>query len=426
MAQSKTPDAPSAAAPATRPAGIGAYAATLPADIGRPVGEHRRELYVSCDPAPALLQQFDHARPEFIAVHDLGTNSSRKLLTAVADATGQPIRQLAIRRQSYGTTLATLHYIEFAAAQGEGLRLYSTDADTDDESRRGLARVLLAYSRLGVLMLGELSGHALGAAMKPLREDIITGPWLNRDLLLVPVVHSAALAAHGGDLGRGTGVTVRTTPVAARPSDAWNFIGGAWSRLRGLGSGSPGVPVTAPAPAPARATPRPAALPRAPAPATPAPPGAPAPPIARLSLRPMPAAPHSATPQPDSATSELLARYVAQLMRLNGMLCACVFESNSGFSLAHAGGGPEADTLGSVGSGLLASVTRAALRLQDGAALPDAAITLDARHVVLRAVPQHPGLVLFALLDRQQANLTLARLQIQRMDELFGDPATQT
>lgn len=426
MAQSKTPDAPPAAAPATHPAGMGAYAATQPADIGRQAGEHLRELYVSCDAAPALLQQFDHGRPEFIAVHDVGTSSSRKLLAAVADATGQPIRKLAIRRQSYGTTLATLHYIEFTAAQGEALRLYSTDADTDEESRRGLARVLLAYSRLGVLMLGDLSGHALGAAMKPLREDIITGPWLNRDLLLVPVVHSAALAAHGGDLGRGTGVTVRTTPVAARPSDAWNFIGGAWSRLRGLAGGTPGMAVPAP-PAAARTVARPAPV-RAPSPspAAAAAPGQPPPPIARLSLRPMPAAPQSTAPEPDSATSELLARYVSQLMRLNGMLGACVFESNSGYSLAHAGSGPEADTLGSVGSGLLASVTRAALRLQDGAALPDAAITLDTRHVVLRAVPQHPGLVLLALLDRQHANLTLARLQIQRMDELFGDPPTQT
>ena len=421
MAQSKTPDAKSAAEPATRPAGIGAYAATQPADIGRPAGEHLRELYVSCDPAPALLQQFDHARPDFIAVHDLGTSSSRKLLTAIADATGQPIRKLAIRRQSYGTTLATLHYIEFGATQGDALRLYSTDADTDDESRRGLARVLLAYSRLGVLMLGDLSGHALGAAMKPLRDDIITGPWLNRDLLLVPVVHSAALAAHGGDLGRGTGVTVRTTPVAARPSDAWNFIGGAWSRLRGQAGGVPGAQVPAPPPTPARTPPRPP-LARA---SSPAAPGTPAPPIARLSLRPMPAAPQSSAPEPDSATRELLSRYTAQLMHLNGMLGACVFEANSGYSLAHAGGGPEADTLGSVGSGLLASLTRAALRLQDGAAAPDAAITLDTRHVVLRAVPQHPGLVLLALLDRQHANLTLARLQIQRMDELFGDSPTR-
>ena len=83
--------------------------------------------------------------------------------------------------------------------------------------------MLLAYSRLGVLMVGDLPGHALAAALKPLRDDIITGPWPNRDLLLVPVAASAALAAHGGDLGRGTGVTVRTT-AAIRPSDAWNFI----------------------------------------------------------------------------------------------------------------------------------------------------------------------------------------------------------
>ena len=53
-----------------------------------PFARKLRELFVSCDPAPALLQQFDHAQPEFIAVHDIGTDSSRKLLVAVAEATG--------------------------------------------------------------------------------------------------------------------------------------------------------------------------------------------------------------------------------------------------------------------------------------------------------------------------------------------------
>jgi hypothetical protein len=414
-------------APVAARAALGqdAYPATQSADIGRPAGENLRELYVSCDPAPALLQQFDHAQPEFIAVHDVGTGSSRKLLSAIGEATRQPIRKLAIRRQGYGTTLATLEYVEFAAAEGGMLRLYSTEADADEESRRGLARVLLAYSRLGVLMLGDLPGHALAAALKPLRDDIIAGPWPNRDLLLVPVVHSAALAAHGGDLGRGTGVTVRTTPAAVRPSDAWNFISGAWGRLRGMQGASARQ-------APPSATPRamsagvapPARIEARAAPSFG--PAAHTPTLQPLSLRPMPPTPQTQAPVTDGATGDLLARYVQQLQRLGGMLCACVFEAGSGYSLAYAGSGPQADTLGAVGSGLLASLTRAALRLQDGAEMPDAAITLDARHLVLRPVPRHPGLVLLALLDRQHANLTLARLQIQRMDELFGDPSTQT
>ena len=55
-------------------------------DIGKPVGRNARELFVSCDPAQAIRQQFEHLRPEFISVHDIGTQSSRKLLASIAAA----------------------------------------------------------------------------------------------------------------------------------------------------------------------------------------------------------------------------------------------------------------------------------------------------------------------------------------------------
>ena len=40
---------------------------------------------------------------------------------------------------------------------------------------------------------------------------------------------------------------------------------------------------------------------------------------------------------------------------------------------------------------------------------------------LLRAVPKHPGMALHAVLDKTHANLTLARLQVQRMDALFDE-----
>ena len=396
------------------------YLATRPADIGRPVGDNLRELFVSCDPAPALLQQFDHALPEFIAVHDVGTGSSRKFLAAVAEATGLPVKKLAIRRQGYGTTLATLEFIEFAPTEGGTLRVYCTEADADTTARQGLARVLLAYSRLGVLMVGDLPGHALAAALKPLRDDIITGPWPNRDLLLVPVAANAALAAQGGDLGRGTGVTVRTTPAAVRPSDAWNFISGTWARLRSqIGAAGKIIPALATSSSAPAAGASAAGVDAGPASGFG--PTARTPALQPMSLRPMPAVTPTTGPVHDAATVALLTRYVQQVHKLNGMLDACVFEASNGRSLAHAGSAPDPDTLGSVGSGLIASITRAALRLQLTAELPDAAITLDARHLILRPVPRHPGLILHAVLDKEHANLTLARLQIQRLDELFDE-----
>jgi len=407
---------------AARPAG--ARDTSPPADargIGRAVDDSTRELIVSCDPAPALLQQFDHAQPEFIAIHDVGTASSRKLLAGVAAASGLTINKLVIRRQSYGTTLAILEFIEFAGGAAGDLRVYSTQADStaDVASREGLARVLLAYSRLGVLMVGDVPTHALAAALKPLRDDIVTGPWPNRDLLLLPEASSAALASLGGDLGRGTGVTVRTTPAVVRPSDAWNFISGTWNHLR-TQIAATGKLVPALAAAAARSPTD--SSPAAPAASTGASfgPYAMTPTVEQLSLRPMPAAPSEAPP-PDAAPG-LLARYVDQLSRLNGMLDCSVFESSSGRNIAHAGSTPEPDILASAGAALLASISRAGLRLGQTAEQPEAAITLDTRHLILRPVPRHPKLTLQAVLDRS-ANLTLVRLQILRMDELFDEPA---
>ncbi|HEX3140993.1 MAG TPA: hypothetical protein VHQ87_13120, partial [Rhizobacter sp.] len=99
--------------------------ASAPADIGRQINPSQRELFVSCDPAEAMQQQFDHLRPEFIALHDIGTSSSRKLLAGVAAASGRSVQKLLIRRQSYGTPLATLEFIDFPSGN-QSLRIYTT------------------------------------------------------------------------------------------------------------------------------------------------------------------------------------------------------------------------------------------------------------------------------------------------------------
>jgi hypothetical protein len=389
------------------------YLAPEAKDIGRAVGDKLRELFVSCDPAPALLQQFDHARPEFIAVHDIGTSSSRKLLADIAAATGLAVKKLAIRRQGYGTTLATLEFIEFPAGEGGSLRIYSTEADADTVSRHGLARVLLAYSRLGVLMVGDLPAHALAAAFNPLRDDIITGPWPNRDLLLLPLAATGALASQSADLGRGTGITVRSTPAVLRPSDAWNFINGTWSRLRAQIAAT-GLVVPALSVAASDAVPASAFGPNAVTPT-----------LQPLSLRPMPPLPRAVTESRRGALDDKLTaqmtHYVEQLHKLNGMLDCCVFEIASGRQIAHAGEMPDPESLASAATTLLGAIVRTGRRLGLAGELPDAAITLDARHLLLRPVPRHPELMLHAVLDKHHANLTLARLQIQRMDDLFDE-----
>ena len=371
-------------------------------DIGRLTGVNERELFVSCDPALAMQQQFEHLHPEFIAVHDIATASSRKLLAGIAAASSRAVQKLTIRRQGYGTALATLEFVELPGNDGRLLRMYSTEADADTASRHGLARMLLGFSRLGVVMVGDLPGHAIASALKPLRDNMITGPWPNRQLLLLPLAPGSTLATHGVEMALGTSVNVRTTPQVTRPADAWGFINGTWGRVRDQGSALQSPP------------PRPAAGDWLPPPAQLRPQRMPADP---LLMRPMPTVPSAATRA--AAPTGLLDRYVHQLSELAGMVSCCVFDVASGQEITHAGASPGAAELATHGSSLLATMASTSRILGLGHALPEAAITLGSHHLLLRAVPRHPGLALHAVLDKTHANLTLARLQVLRMDSLF-------
>jgi hypothetical protein len=388
-------------------------------DIGRQLSNNHRELFVSCDPAEAMQQQFDHLQPEFIALHDIGTVTSRKLLAGVAAASGRTVQKLMIRRQGYGTALATLEFIDFPNGGNSGsntsLRIYTTEADADTTSRQDLARVLLSYSRLGVIMVGDLPPHLLASSLEPLREAMVTGPWHNRHVLLLPLSASSAISSHGAEMGRGTGVNVRTTPQVTRPADAWSFISGTWNRLReqmhpDTADGLPGLPG---ANRPARA-----AAPLSSAP-SPTPSSGPVTEPSPLAMKPMPTLRTAETRVADSP----LNRYVHQLIELTGMVSVAIFDASSGRPILHAGARPSAEDLGLHGANLLAAMTSASRILGLGHALPEAAITLGAHHLLLRAVPNHPGLALHCVLDKTHANLTLARLQIARMDSVLDSPA---
>jgi len=404
-----------------------AYLETEQKDIGRLVGDHLRELFVTCDAGPAMQQQFEHLNPEFIAIHDVATRTSRKLLAGIAAASKGAVQRLVIRRQGYGNTLATLEFVELPTAEGQALRIYSTEADADTTSRHALARTLLGFSTLGVILVGDVPGHSITGIFKPLHDDMITGPWPNRNLLLLPLSTANALVTQGMELGRGTGVNVRTTPQVARPADAWNFISSTWGRLRqeiragtapAAGSQSTGSygaqPSGAAATRQSSFAPQmaPGALQRS----------AQDPvqrPTAPLPLRPMPSVPSRSSRE--AAARDPLTRYVQQLSELTGMVSVCVFEVASGNHLVHAGASPGPEDLAIHGSDLLAAMLNTSRTLGLGHALPEAAITLGSHHLVLRAVPKHPGLAIHAVLDKTHANLTLARLQIMRMDALFDE-----
>ncbi|MFO1220790.1 MAG: hypothetical protein U1E89_20675 [Burkholderiaceae bacterium] len=376
------------------------YLAPERKDIGRRIGDQQHEMFVVCDPSQAMLQQFQQQTPDFIAIHDIASESSPRILAGLAAATQRKVQQLVIRRQGHGVALATLDFAELAGAGGSTLRVYSTRADADTLQRQALAQVLLSHARLGVIMVGELPAHALDTALKPVRDGIARGPWPNRSLLLVPMGAPGAIAQAAAVLGGRTGVQVRCTAQALKPSDAWSFISEAWNHLRESGT----LPDTM------RQTQPPLADISRPAPASPLQ----RPQVAPLPMEPMPPTRRSAAPEPDAQNP--WQAYVRQCIEITGMISCCVFDLATQRTLAHAGARPGPATLATQGAALHQSLIEAAKGLGLPAGPPDVAVTYSAHHVLLRGIAGHPGLALHAVLDSHAANLTLARMKLQRLD----------
>jgi len=372
-------------------------------DIGRRIADDQVELFVSGDAAPALQQQLERLAPQYIALHDVGTSATLHLLNALAGAAGAPVQRLSIRRQGQGVALAVLQFVEVPLGDGNHARIYTTDVNADGAQRQQLAMVLLARSRLSVLMLGDVPATALANALAPVRDAMTRVNWTNRDMLVLPLGSASSLAAQAGQMLGGSGLHVRVTPQASRPNDAWSFISGAWNRQQMPASQSAALNTDLAHAVPKPAVPMPEA-PTEPMPLSPASPAAPAPP---------PSATPPWAPLPTSA--QRWSDYAHRCAAIKGVVSCCVFDLRSQQALAHAGGLPAGERLAIQGGLLIDAITNAAQSLNLGSAAPEAAITVGQQHLVLRPVPGHPGVVLHLVLHASANNLTLARMQLERV-----------
>lgn len=394
-----------------------AYLGNADAEIGRRIADDQLELFVVCHPAEAMLQQFSQSAPDFIALHDLGIDASSRLLAALAAAAKGKLQKLIVRRQGYGVPLATLQFVELQLQPGRKLRVYTTQVDADSQSREQLAKVLLAHSRLAVIMVGELPSHAVASHLEPLRQAIASGPWPNRQILLVPMSSVPSLPNQAAMLAGKSGVMVRTTPQVARPGEAWSFISGAWNRI----SASTAVAASTP---PAQVTTGNAAM----APTEPMPLAPPAitatyAPTQPLDLQTMPKAGAQLAPATiDRRDTAIWAEYIRRCSAIKGVTHGCVFDVDQQRSLAHDCTQRMAERLAAKGAMLHAAIVDTSHVLGLGTTPPDAAITLEHHYLLLRPMPGRPRVALHLLLDRSHGNIGLVRAQLHQIDQaLLGN-----
>jgi len=385
-------------------------------DVGRRISDDQVELFITADVAGSLQREFVMHTPEFIALHDVGMSASLRLLTSLAGAAGARVQRLSIRRQGHGVALAVLQFVEMPLADGTPVRVYATDINADSVTRQHVARVLLGHSRLGVLLIGDLQPNALTGQLQPFHESMLRGPWPNRDLLMVPLGGVSALAAQAQQLAGSSQVAVQVTPHAQKPRQAWAYIGGAWNRLHTNPSGERALPTDM-----ALAVPRPR-VPVSEAATQPMelrPLGAPspAPAAARPSTSPK-AAPTMApvmAPMPKPGGTSWQA-YAERCGAIKGCQACAVFDLHTLQVLASTGSAPSGERLAQQGATLLSQMNDASRALGLGPSRPEASISTPTHHLLLRPIPGHPGIAAHIVLQASNSNLTLARMQLERVE----------
>lgn len=397
---------------ATRMAGEEAYLGRNDRILGTRVGDNAHELFTICPAGEALQLHFEQHAPNFIAVHDLGSAWAPTFLTELGAAMKLPLQVLTIRRQGAGVALATLQFIELPSQRGRPVRVYSCAADADTATRKQVAETLLAFSRLAVLLVDAMPDHMLGAQMNGLRDRMLTVPWNNRDLLMVPRGDVPRLAEHGHRLVDGTLVHVRSAGQTTQTAAVWRAVHEAWSALRAeiTSSFAPLHAATTPSPQPMA----PRAVP------TPAAPRAPSTPLGQVSggpitLRPF-GTPEAAQP---STPATGTAGYAQACAGLRGAVGCVVFDRTSRHVVALSSNGVD-PTRWIPG---VAVSLKAAHALNDALGGNDTAVesvaTLD-RHVVLsRTIARHPNLGIAIGFEKSLANLVLHRAQLQRLDTML-------
>lgn len=372
-------------------------------DVGRRIADDQVELFISSDVATALQGEFQQHSSEFLAVHDVGTRASLRLLSSLASASAAPVQRLTVRRQGHGIALAALHFVEVVLSDDSRVRVYSTDIEADSHTRHQLAPLLLAFSRLGVLLVGELPPHAMTSALTPMHDAIARGPWPNRELLVVPVGASTALAAQAAWLAGKSGVEIHVTPSASKPKQAWAYVGGAWNRAEGQGPNARVMQTVLERAASRPATPTSEA------------------PTERMDLGPAITSPPPTAPvrqpsvPPTAPARPAWQAYADRCSGLQGAVACSVFDTVSLRTLAHSGSPTNAARLAKHGATLLTQMHVSARALGLDSAPTEAVITTHTHHLLLRHIQGHEGVAVHIMLRADQTTPSQARADLDRI-----------
>ena len=106
-----------------------------------------------------------------------------------------------------------------------------------------------------------------------------------------------------------------------------------------------------------------------------------------------------------------------ELMTLDGAMCAAVVDSASGMMLGSAGSGVDLEVAAAGNTEVIRSKMKTMRSLGLNDVIEDILITLGKQYHILRPSARKDGVFVYFVLDKQRANLAMARRKVQDVDK---------
>ncbi|HJV61142.1 MAG TPA: hypothetical protein VJ743_09335 [Albitalea sp.] len=386
-------------------------------DQGKMVDRHQQDLVVSGSPAQAIREHFATTRADLetasrlITLLDPVAVWASAVIKALSDAGGRPIERLHLREQTTLRTLATIERTTLVRRHEETLKIYHADVRAPGRENAEIPVALMERSHMTTVIVGPMQPHAIDALLESLYEATSLATWRCPNILFMLPPNAVWIANKISAVPWPAQLHVHVLNESlTSASSVWNAMLGMWNHVKTQPAWEPPEPALSAPEFPIKVADLQAASTPAPLSST----AASVTPDLRIGAKAAMRVSHHAL-EPGRARVAL-----ADMLTIDGLLGCAVVDGTTGLVLARESREDQPadlDLSAAASAQVLRAHRLAARNMGLSEQIDEVMVSAGPRQQVLRTVSRHPELFLLALLDKQRANLALARYKLMEVEK---------
>jgi hypothetical protein len=378
-------------------------------DQGRMVDNSLVNLEVTGSPAQAIRDHFAATRADLdtatrmLSLYDPSGIWAASVIKALSDASGRPIERLHLRERGTLRTLAMIERTTIERRNEDNLRIYHADVRVPGQSNSAVSQALMERSHMTAVIVGAMAPHAIDDMLKALLSAVTDANWRCPTLLFMLPPNAVWIANRVGMIAWPERLHVQVLNESLTSASAvWNALLGQWNRVKREPTWAPpevdavgaleGFQIKVADLSASASAPLSDVL---------------------VAARQSPVRRHAL----DSAAAS---KTVSMIGALEGVLGCAIVDSSTGLLIAQQGHDDHSLPLGlaaAAGAKVLRAHQTSGRDLGFSQPVEEIITSAGARHHVLRTLSRHPGLFLFAVLDKHRTNLALTRYKLTEAEQ---------